>query len=299
MKLEYLIDQAAGQPKKTVAVAVAEDHEVIEAVAKAIKLQLAQFRLYGNQEKIMGMLQEHGLQTSEHVEVIAAMSNAEAAELSVKAVRNGEADVLMKGNIPTANILKAVLNKEWGLRKGSVLSHVAAFEVPNYDRLIFVTDAAMNIAPDVTQKAAIIQNTVEVARAIGIELPKVAPIAAVEVVNPAMQATIDAAMLTQMNRRGQIKDCIVDGPLALDNAVSQIAAEHKGIVSDVAGKADILLVPTIEAGNVLYKSLVYFADAKVGAMIAGAKAPIVLTSRADSAETKVYSLALAVATASK
>ncbi|MCU4928371.1 phosphate butyryltransferase [Bacillus cereus] len=299
MKLEYLIDQAAGQPKKTVAVAVAEDHEVIEAVAKAIKLQLAQFRLYGNQEKIMGMLQEHGLQTSEHVEVIAAMSSAEAAELSVKAVRNGEADVLMKGNIPTANILKAVLNKEWGLRKGSVLSHVAAFEVPNYDRLIFVTDAAMNIAPDVTQKAAIIQNTVEVAQAIGIGLPKVAPIAAVEVVNPAMQATIDAAMLTQMNRRGQIKDCIVDGPLALDNAVSQIAAEHKGIVSDVAGKTDILLVPTIEAGNVLYKSLVYFADAKVGAMIAGAKAPIVLTSRADSAETKVYSLALAVATASK
>ncbi|AMR04289.1 TPA: phosphate butyryltransferase [Bacillus thuringiensis] len=298
MKLEYLIDQA-GQPKKTVAVAVAEDHEVIEAVAKAIKLQLAQFRLYGNQEKIMGMLQEHGLQTSEHVEVIAAMSSAEAAELSVKAVRNGEADVLMKGNIPTANILKAVLNKEWGLRKGSVLSHVAAFEVQNYDRLIFVTDAAMNIAPDVTQKAAIIQNTVEVAQAIGIDLPKVAPIAAVEVVNPAMQATIDAAMLTQMNRRGQIKDCIVDGPLALDNAVSQIAAEHKGIVSDVAGKADILLVPTIEAGNVLYKSLVYFADAKVGAMIAGAKAPIVLTSRADSAETKVYSLALAVATASK
>lgn len=299
MKLEHLIDQAVGQPKKTVAVAVAEDHEVIEAVAKAIKLQLAQFRLYGNQEKIMGMLQEHGLQTSEHIEVIAAASNAEAAELSVKAVRNGEADVLMKGNIPTANILKAVLNKEWGLRKGSVLSHVAAFEVPNYDRLIFVTDAAMNIAPDVTQKAAIIQNTVEVARAIGIDLPKVAPIAAVEVVNPAMQATIDAAMLTQMNRRGQIKNCVVDGPLALDNAVSQIAAEHKGIVSDVAGKADILLVPTIEAGNVLYKSLVYFADAKVGAMIAGAKAPIVLTSRADSAETKVYSLALAVATASK
>ncbi|NWK68179.1 phosphate butyryltransferase [Bacillus paramycoides] len=299
MKLEHLIDQAAGQPKKTVAVAVAEDHEVIEAVAKAIKLQLAQFRLYGNQERIMGMLQEHGLQTSEHIEVIAAESSAEAAELSVKAVRNGEADVLMKGNIPTANILKAVLNKEWGLRKGSVLSHVAAFEVPNYNRLIFVTDAAMNIAPDVTQKAAITQNTVEVARAIGIELPKVAPIAAVEVVNPAMQATIDAAMLTQMNRRRQIKNCIVDGPLALDNAVSQIAAEHKGIVSDVAGKADILLVPTIEAGNVLYKSLVYFADAKVGAMIAGAKAPIVLTSRADSAETKVYSLALAVATASK
>ncbi|EOW9527721.1 phosphate butyryltransferase [Bacillus cytotoxicus] len=299
MKLKHLIDRVAEQPKKTVAVAVAEDHEVIEAVAKAIQLQLAQFRLYGNQEKIMSMLQEYRLQSSEDIEVIATLSSAEAAELSVKAVRNDEADVLMKGNIPTANILKAVLNKEWGLRKGGVLSHVAVFEVPNYDRFIFVTDAAMNIAPDVTQKAAIIQNTVEVARAIGNDLPKVAPIAAVEVINPAMQATIDAAMLTQMNRRGQIKDCIVDGPLALDNAISQIAAEHKGIASDVAGKADILLVPTIEAGNVLYKSLVYFAKANVGAMIAGAKAPIILTSRADSAETKVYSLALAVATASK
>ncbi|WP_242136511.1 phosphate butyryltransferase [Bacillus cereus group sp. BfR-BA-01360] len=299
MKLKHLIDRVAEQPKKTVAVAVAEDHEVIEAVAKAIQLQLAQFRLYGNQEKIMSMLQEYRLQSSEDIAVIATLSSAEAAELSVKAVRNGEADVLMKGNIPTANILKAVLNKEWGLRKGGVLSHVAVFEVPNYDRFIFVTDAAMNIAPDVTQKAAIIQNTVEVARAIGNDLPKVAPIAAVEVINPAMQATIDAAMLTQMNRRGQIKDCIVDGPLALDNAVSQIVAEHKGIASDVAGKADILLVPTIEAGNVLYKSLVYFAKANVGAMIAGAKAPIILTSRADSAETKVYSLALAIATASK
>ncbi|MFD0767919.1 phosphate butyryltransferase [Bacillus sp. CGMCC 1.60114] len=299
MKLQTLIDQAAEQPKKTVAVAVAEDHEVIEAVAKAVQLQLAQFRLYGNQETIMNMLQEHGLQPSEHIEVISAASNAEAAELAVKAVRGGEADVLMKGNIPTASILKAVLNKEWGLRKGGVLSHVAAFEVPNYDRFIIVTDAAMNIAPDVQQKAAIAQNAVEVARAIGVDVPKVAPIAAVEVVNPVMQATIDAAMLTQMNRRGQIKDCIIDGPLALDIAVSQIAAEHKGIQSDVAGKADILLVPTIEAGNVLYKSLVYFANAKVGAIIAGAKAPIVLTSRADSAETKVYSLALAVATASK
>ena len=299
MKLQTLIDQAAKQPKKTVAVAVAEDHEVIEAVAMAVQLQLAQFRLYGNQETSLSMLQEHGLGPSEHIEVISTTSNAEAADLAVKAVSGGEADVLMKGNIPTANILKAVLNKEWGLRKGGVLSHVAAFEVPNYDRFIILTDAAMNIAPDVQQKAAIAQNAVEVARAIGVEVPKVAPIAAVEVVNPAMQATIDAAMLTQMNRRGQIKNCIIDGPLALDIAVSQIAAEHKGIQSDVAGKADILLVPTIEAGNVLYKSLVYFADAKVGAIIAGAKAPIVLTSRADSAETKVHSLALAVATASK
>lgn len=200
----------------------------------------------------------------------------------------------MKGNVPTATILKEVLNKEYGLRTGSVLSHVAAFEVPDYDQLIFVTDAAMNVAPDLNQKVQIVQNSVQVARALGIEMPKVAPLAAVEVVNPTMQATVDAALLTQMNNRGQIKDCIVDGPLALDNAVSALAAEHKGIKSEVAGQADILFVPTIEVGNVLYKSLIYFAKAKVGAIIAGAKAPIVLTSRADSAESKLYSLALAV-----
>lgn len=171
--------------------------------------------------------------------------------------------------------------------------------MPGYDRYTIVTDAAMNIAPDLEQKAQIIKNAVRVAHSIGIDMPKVAPLAAVEVVNPAMQATLDAAALTVMNQRGQISGCIVDGPLALDNAVSQLAAEHKGIKSDVAGKADILLVPAIEVGNVLYKSLVYFANAKVGAVISGAKAPIVLTSRADTAESKLYSLALALCSAEK
>jgi phosphate butyryltransferase len=204
----------------------------------------------------------------------------------------------MKGNVPTALILKAVLNKEWGLRTGNVLSHVAAFEVAGFDRLTFITDAAMNIAPDLQQKAQIIENAVEIAQSIGVNHPKVAPIAAVEVVNPAMQATVDAASLTMMNQRGQIRNCAVDGPLALDNAVSHHAAEHKGIESEVAGQADILLVPNIETGNALYKSLIYFAKAKVGAVIAGAKAPIVLTSRADSAESKLFSLALAICSAS-
>ena len=161
------------------------------------------------------------------------------------------------------------------------------------------TDAAMNIAPDLEQKAQIIKNAVQVAHSIGIDVPKVAPLAAVEVVNAAMQATLDAAALTMMNKRGQITGCIIDGPLALDNAVSQIAAEHKGIRSEVAGEADILLVPAIEVGNVLYKSLIYFANAKVGAVISGAKAPIVLTSRADTAESKLYSLALALCSANK
>lgn len=190
--------------------------------------------------------------------------------------------------------MKAVLNKEYGLRTGNVLSHVAVFEVPGFNRPILMTDAAMNIAPDLQQKAQIVQNAVAIAKKLGIETPKVAPLAAVEVVNPVMQATVDAAALTMMNSRGQITGCIIDGPLALDNAVSVLAAEHKGLQSEVAGNADILLVPAIEVGNVLYKSLVYFAQAKVGAVIAGARVPIVLTSRADKAQSKLYSLALAL-----
>jgi phosphate butyryltransferase len=238
-------------------------------------------------------------ESNKKLTVVHADSNDKAAELAVRAVSTRKATVLMKGNIPTSDLLKAVLNKEYGLRTGKVLSHVSVFEIPEYDRLTFVTDAGMNIAPDLEQKAQIIKNAAALARAIGIEYPKVAPIAAVEVVNPAMQATIDAAALTVMNKRGQIPGCIVDGPLALDNAVSALAAEHKGIHSEVAGRADILLVPTIEVGNVLYKSLIYFAKAKVGAVIAGAKAPIVLTSRADSAESKLYSLALAICSVNK
>ena len=203
----------------------------------------------------------------------------------------------MKGNLSTSLILKAVLNKEHGLRTGNVLSHVAVFDVPHYDRPILVTDAAMNITPSLEEKVQIIQNAVNVAHSIGIEMPKVAPIAAVEVVNPLMPATVEAALLTQMNRRGQIKGCVIDGPLALDNAINIEAAKQKGIQSEVAGQADILLVPAIETGNVLYKSLIYFAKAKVGAILAGAKAPVVLTSRADSSESKLYSLALAISVA--
>jgi phosphate butyryltransferase len=301
MKLDSLISKASQNERKTVAVAAAADAEVLEAIADAVKLKLADFLLYGDKEEIEMMItQLHPqLLDSPGIKVLSAPNNNTAAEMAVKAVKANEANVLMKGNIPTASILKAVLNKEYGLRTGAVLSHVAVFEIPGYDRFTIVTDAAMNIAPDLEQKAQIVRNAVQVAHSIGIELPKVAPLAAVEVVNPAMQATLDASALTMMNKRGQITGCIIDGPLALDNAVSTIAAEHKGIHSEVAGEADILLVPAIEVGNVLYKSLIYFANAKVGAVIAGAKAPIVLTSRADTAESKLYSLALALCSASK
>ncbi|WP_285517169.1 phosphate butyryltransferase [Thermolongibacillus altinsuensis] len=295
MKLESLITKATQLAEATVAVAAAEDSEVIKAVIQTLQSGFGQFLLYGDEPKIYDLLGEYAHYVeSGNIRIIHADSKAEAAELAVRAVHGNEANVLMKGNVPTATILKAVLHKEYGLRTGNVLSHVAVFEVPNYDRYIIVTDAAMNIAPDLQQKAEIVANAVKVAKAIGIEKPKVAPLAAVEVVNPAMPATIDAAALSLMSQRGQLTDCIVDGPLALDNAVSIESAQHKGIRSEVAGRADILLVPNIETGNVLYKSLVYFANAKVGAIIAGAKAPIVLTSRADSAESKLYSLALAI-----
>lgn len=294
--LDSLIDKAAQEGTNTVAVAAAEEAEVIEAVIDALDRNLARFILFGDKEKISSLIEmkKFDWMNNNRLKIVDADSEAIAAELAVKAVFNKEANVLMKGNIPSNILLKAVLNKEYGLRTGNVLSHVSFFEIPGYDQFTIITDAAMNIAPDLEQKAQIIKNAVSLAKAIGIETPKVAPIAAVEVVNPVMQATVDAAALTMMNKRGQISGCIVDGPLGLDNAVSALAAEHKGISSEVAGRADILLVPTIEVGNVLYKSLIYFAKAKVGAVIAGAKAPIVLTSRADSAESKLYSLALAL-----
>ncbi|MEH7546350.1 MULTISPECIES: phosphate butyryltransferase [Bacillaceae] len=301
MLLDSLINQATHNGYNTVAVAAGDTAEVIEAVLDALNRNLAEFILYGDQEKIISLikLQKQELLNNHKLKIVHSDSVVSAAESAVQAVSNKQANVLMKGNIPSNIFLKAVLNKEYGLRTGNVLSHTAFFEVPGFSQLLLITDAAMNIAPNLEQKVQIIKNTVALAKSVGIEMPKVAVIAAVEAVNPDMQATLDAAALTVMNKRGQISGCIVDGPLGLDNAISELAAEHKGIISDVAGKADILLVPTIEVGNVLYKSLIYFAKAKVGAVLAGASAPIVLTSRADSAESKLYSLALALCCVNK
>ncbi|MYL71857.1 phosphate butyryltransferase [Halobacillus litoralis] len=293
-KLDELVDQIDRRSPKTVAVAQAADDEVLKAVKMARASNLADFFLVGDQTEIENKSKAVGLDLSqEGIEVIHA-SERVSAGVAVKAVHSGEAHVVMKGHIDTKSLLKAVLDKEYGLRKGSVLSHVALFEIPGRDKLIYLTDAAMNIAPNLEEKVQIINNAVEVATRAGWENPKVAPLAAVEVVNPSMIATQDAAMLTQMNRRGQLKGCIVDGPLAFDIAVDPKAAEQKGIVSEVAGQADILVVPSIEVANALYKSFIYFAKGKVAGVISGAKAPIVLTSRADDAQSKIYSLALAL-----
>ncbi|ASI34874.1 MULTISPECIES: phosphate butyryltransferase [unclassified Exiguobacterium] len=293
MKFDQMLKQAAQLEDSIVAIASADDEEVMDAVALAIEHDLARFHLFGDATRIQQMIHARGLSESQFVITHTATAQ-EAAERAAYAVRKGDASVLMKGLVPTATFMKAVLNKEMGLRSGNVLSHVALFEVAGRESAIGLTDAAIHIAPTLEDKVHIIENGVSALRAIGYTLPKVAVLAAVEVVNPTMQATIDAALLTQMNRRGQIKDCLVDGPLALDNAVNLDAAKQKGLTGDVAGAADLLVVPQIEVGNVIYKSLMYFAHASVAAILVGAKAPVVLTSRADTAEAKLYSLAFAL-----
>lgn len=278
-----------------VAIANAADMEVLLAVKQAVSEKLCRFILFAQEERLRPIAEEAGLDLSvPELEFRHEAEESAIAQKAVAAVHHQEAQILMKGHIATKDLLKAALSKESGLRKGKVLSHVALFEVPAHDRLIFLTDAAMNISPGLEEKAEIINNAVHVAHRVGMQLPNVALLAPVEVINPAMQSTLDAAVLSQMNRRGQISGAVVDGPYAFDNAVSAEAARQKGLTSEVAGNADILVVPTIEAGNALYKSFMYFANAKVAALISGAKAPIILTSRADSAESKLNSLSLAL-----
>lgn len=292
MNFEQIIEKAKQGTPRRFAVAAAEDIDVLNAVSEASALGLVEPILVGNADKINSLIKEYSLKL-ENSEIINVADLSSAAETAVKMVHSGEADVLMKGLIGTATLLKAVLNKEWGLRTGSLLSHVAIIQSPQFDRFFFMTDAAMVMYPDLKQKVELINNAVKIALALGVQMPKVACLGAVEVVNPDMPATLDAAALTLMNQRGQIKNCIVDGPLAFDNAVSEEAAKHKGVVSPVAGQADILLVPNIETGNVLYKASTYFGGCEVAGMLAGAAAPIVLTSRADSSLSKLRSIACA------
>lgn len=281
-----------GAAKKIVAVAAAEDEEVLKAIVKAKEMGLCDAILVGDETGILSILGEMGIDHT--FRIINEKNPVEASKIAAELVRNGEAQILMKGLVETKFLLKAVLDKERGLASGNLISHVSAFEVPGFDRLLFITDAAMNTYPGLKEKVLITENAVRFVHRLGIEIPKVAVICAVEVVNEAMPATIDAAMLSKMNDRRQIKGCLIDGPLALDNAISAEAARHKGIKSPVAGFADILLMPNIESGNVLYKALTYTTVSKSGGVLLGANAPVVVTSRADSFESKVNSIAMAV-----
>lgn len=293
-----IMQTARQKGPKTIAVAAAQDLEVLLAVKNARDLGLAEAILVGDASRIRQIAQTNQLDLT-GVVIIDQADAAQACRTAVQLVSEGKAQILMKGLVDTAVILKAVLDKEIGLRTENVLSHVAVAEIAGYDRLFYITDAAMNIEPDLITKKQIIENSIQVANALGNDHPKVACICAVERVNAKMKATVDAAALVKMNESGELGSCLVAGPLALDNAVSLEAAQHKGIINPVAGNADILVMPFIEPGNMLYKSIVFFAKGKLAGIVVGAKAPIVLTSRADSDEAKLNSIAIGVLMASK
>jgi phosphate butyryltransferase len=300
MNLDNLLKTIQQQSEqKTIVIAHATDSSIFESAKKALEKDLASFIFIGPEEEMAEAKKQADFQDDQdpRIEWVYTENSVESAKQAVQSVKEQRADVLMKGMVSTSILLKAVLNKENGLRTGNVLSHLAGFSLPGRSSLLFVTDAAMNISPDLKEKKQIIENAVTALREMGVSKPKVAVLAAVETINPAMQATIDAASLTLMNQRNQISHCEIDGPLGFDNAVSLEAANQKGIESNVAGQADILMVPSIETGNVLYKSLTYFGQAVVGGMIVGAKAPIILTSRSDSSESKLFSMAMALSTA--
>lgn len=292
--LKDLKELVAGGPKKKLVVAAAQDKHSLGAVVKAWQDNIIEPILVGDKESIQNICLENNYDIT-GLRIVHEPDTEMAVELSVKMVHNNQGDILMKGKVGTSVLLKGVLNKEWGLRTGNLLSHFALFEVDTYPKVIAVTDVAMNISPNLKEKIAIINNSVGCLIKLGYKMPKVAVLGAVEMVNENMEATLDAALLSKMNQRDQIKNCIIDGPLAFDNAVSLESAKHKGIRSEVAGDTDLLLMPDIEVGNVLYKSLVFFAKAKVASLILGAKVPIVLTSRSDSEQAKYDSILLSAA----
>lgn len=291
---DEIIKMAKGKKSKKIALASAADKHALEAVKNAMAEEIIEAILFGDEKKIREFADQIKFDLS-NIKIVNESDPSKASALAVAAIRNGEADILMKGNVSTGPLLKVVLDKEKGLRKGATLSHVALTESPYYHKLLCVTDAAVNVSPELKDKVEMIKNAVEAFHKLGISKPKVAVIGAVEVVNPKMEATEQAAILTMMNKRNQIKGCLIDGPLALDNAVSKEAAEHKGIESEVAGDCDIILTSDINSGNVLYKALNFLGGATAGAVIMGAAVPIVLTSRSDSEKSKLYSIALAAA----
>lgn len=290
---EDLISRVSEFDMKTVSVAVAQDSAVLEAVKAAKERGIADAILVGDENKIKAVADEIGMDLN-GFKIIHVADDIEASLTAVKLVHDGKADMYMKGLIDTKSFLKSVLDKEVGLRTGKALSHVCVFDIKGIDHLLFLTDVAFMPYPTLEDKVNIIKNTLEITEACGIENPKVAPLAAVEVVNPKMPVTVEAAELTKMCEEGQITGCVVDGPLSLDLAIDPEAAKHKGATDrKIQGDADILLFPDIHAGNLVYKALVHTAEVKNGNMLTGTKAPVILTSRSDDFETKVNSIALA------
>lgn len=288
---QKLISMRPAQPK-TIAVASAADCAVLQSVSHAYRLGLTRAILCGDASQIRACASDNNIDISDF-EIVQCDDDIASAQCAVALVRSGRADILMKGLIHTADILRAVLNRDTGIRGDGILSHVAYMYSPTYGRPLFLTDIAMVMYPDLETKVGLINNAVNFARHMGVDTPRVAPLCAVETLNPKMQATVDADALHQMNARGEIKNCIVSGPIAFDVAVSESAARVKGVNNPVAGNADILLFHNIEAGNNTIKSMVQFGDWLFGGVVVGARAPIVLNSRSDSDMSKLLSIACA------
>jgi phosphotransacetylase len=291
--LHELLEAASRpEPLPTAVVHPVDPHSLMGAIQAAEKKLIIPV-LVGPEERIRRAAEEAEIDIS-GFRLVATRHSHAAAEQSVDLARSGEVGALMKGSLHTDELLRATLHREKGLRTERRMSHVMAFDVPTYPRPLFITDAAMNIYPSLEDKADIVRNAIELAHALKIENPKVAILSAIETVNPRISSTVEAAALCKMAQRGQIEGGILDGPLAFDNAISEAAAHTKGIDSEVAGRADILVAPDLEAANMLVKQLTYLADATGAGVVVGARVPIMLTSRADDALTRMASCALAL-----
>jgi phosphate butyryltransferase len=288
-----LLEGALQRGPKRVAIVGAGQRETLHAVRLARGLGLAHCILIDDPRRLAFIAEEQGINL-EGMDIVREANMVEAAYKAVAMIHAEEADLVMNGRALPVELMRAALDGERGLRIGKVISDVSIFEIPDFDRLIFVSDVAIVVSPTLAQKVAIVQNAIDTAIELGIEEPKVAILASTEMVNPEMPANMDAANLSKMSERGQIRGGIVDGPLAMDNAISIKAAEMKGITSKVAGRADILITPDVESGNILAKAIAYFARGHMAGVVVGAKCPIVMPSRSDPPEQKMLSLALGV-----
>jgi phosphate butyryltransferase len=290
--LDQLVDKVKGLPTKRLAVAVAEDPHTIEAVGRAVQEKLVHATVTGDEKAIRKVAAEAKVDASAF-EILHEPDKAKALALAVEKVRTGAADFLMKGLLDSSIYIRGIIDKEKGLLPpGKLLSHVSVIQVPTWKKLIICGDVAVIPAPDLEAKIAILNYAIDIAHKLGIETPKAVLLSAVEKVNPKMPSTTEAAIIAKMADRGQIKGAVVDGPLALDVAFSAESAKIKGLVSPVAGDADILVFPSIEAGNIFFKAATYLAQGELAAVVVGAKCPCVLTSRSDSEDSKFYSIAL-------
>jgi phosphate butyryltransferase len=290
---DQILQKIKNCPRKKIAVAAAQDDAVLKALAAANKQNIVDAVLVGDQNKIERIAGELNIDLTPF-EIINEPDPIKSSLIAVKLAHDGETDMYMKGLIDTKNFLRSVLDKEVGLRTDKKLSHVCVFEIPGIERLLFLTDVAFITYPTLNDRISIIENTLPVAHACGVKLPKVAPLAALEVVNPKMPVTQMAAELTKLNEDGKITGCIIDGPLSFDLAISPNSVRHKEVSGrKVLGDADILLVPDVHAGNILYKAIVHLMKVKNGNIMTGTKVPVVVTSRSDSFETKMNSIILA------